>query len=217
MATVLLRPERVYTVGKILCIGQNYLKHIKELASKQNQTPVLFLKPATAILTEGNPIRIPDYSKEVHHEIELALLVGKTAQRIAAADWKEYIVGAGIALDLTLRDLQTIAKERGLPWAIAKGYDGSCPISDFIPLHKIPDIQTLNIELRVNNILKQHGSTREMIFPVADLIAYMTKIFTLEPGDIILTGTPAGVGKINPGDYLVATISGIGSMTFAVK
>ncbi len=217
MSTVLLKPESIYRVGKIVCIGQNYLRHIDELSSKRSDTPVLFFKPSTSLLTEAYPIRLPDFSDEVHHEVELALLVGKLAKSISTDDWREYIVGAGIALDLTLRDLQSIAKERGLPWAVAKGFDGSCPVSEFISIDKIKNIQNLTIELRINGTLKQHGSTSEMIYPVGELLAYITKIFTLEPGDIVLTGTPAGVGKIKAGDRLEASITEIGSVVFEVS
>jgi 2-keto-4-pentenoate hydratase/2-oxohepta-3-ene-1,7-dioic acid hydratase in catechol pathway len=216
MATVVLKPDTIYQVGKIVCVGQNYLKHISELASKRQDKPVLFLKPSTAILNEGNTIRLPEYSSEVHYETELALLVGKRASRISSENWKEYITGTGIALDLTLRDLQTFAKEHGLPWAIAKGFDGSCPVSGFIPIEAVPDIQALEIELYVNRVLKQHGSTRDMIFPVAYLLEFITSIFTLEPGDIILTGTPSGVGPIAAGDRLEARITAVGSMAFNV-
>jgi len=216
MATVLLKPENIFSVGKIVCVGQNYLKHIDELSSKRSETPVLFLKPSTAILAQGQHIILPEYSREVHHETELALLIGTLARRIKSEDWREYVAGAGIALDLTLRDLQAKAKERGLPWAVAKGFDGACPISDFVPLGHIQDIQNLSIGLRVNGILKQDGSTSEMIFPVGDLLAIISGIFTLEPGDIVLTGTPAGVGPLKSGDHLEATISEIGSMVFDV-
>lgn len=216
MATVVLGPDTVYRVGKIVCVGQNYLKHISELASKRQEKPVLFLKPSTAVLNEGQKIILPDYSSEVHHETELALLVGKKASRISSENWKAYIRGAGIALDLTLRDLQAIAKERGLPWAIAKGFDGSCPVSGFVPIEAVPDIQTLDIKLYVNGVLKQQGSTRDMIFPVACLLEFITSIFTLEPGDLVLTGTPSGVGPITSGDQLEASITAIGSMTFHV-
>jgi len=216
MSTVLLKPESVYRVGKIVCVGQNYVKHIDELSSKRYDTPVLFLKPSTSLLTDANPIRLPDFSNEVHHEVELALLVGKIARHINADNWREFIIGAGIALDLTLRDLQSIAKERGLPWAVAKGFDGSCPVSEFIAIDRIKNLQNLTIELRINGTLKQHGSTSEMIYPIGELLAYITNIFTLEPGDIVLTGTPAGVGKIKTGDHLEASITEIGSMAFEV-
>ncbi len=217
MATILLKPESVYSVGKIVCVGQNYVKHIEELSSKRQNAPVIFLKPSTAILTEGYAIELPEYSKDVHHETELALLIGSTARRIKAEEWFSFVAGVGIALDLTLRDLQTHAKERGLPWAVSKGFDGSCPVSEFVPLRQINDIQDLAIELRINNELRQRGSTRDMIYPVSELMAYISGIFTLEPGDLILTGTPAGVSPLRSGDHLEAAISEVGKMVFTVK
>jgi 5-carboxymethyl-2-hydroxymuconate isomerase len=212
-----LNPDIELKVGKIVCVGQNYRLHIEEMKSKISKDPILFLKPSTALLCEGNPIILPDYSDEVHFETELALLVGKKAKNIQRSEWKEYICGAGIALDLTLRDWQQRAKEKGHPWAVAKGFDSSCPISSFVPLNQIKDIQFLSIQFYLNGELKQNGNTREMIRPGDMLIAYISNIFTLEEGDIILTGTPAGVGKIKPGDKLQATISEVGSMTFLVS
>jgi len=217
MSTVKLKPDQKFKVGKIVCVGQNYRRHIEEMKSKTSKDPVLFLKPSTALLSEGDPIDLPDYSNEVHFESELALLVGKRAKNVNHSEWKKYICGAGIALDLTLRDWQRRAKEKGHPWAVAKGFDGSCPISTFIPISKIEDIQSLSIQFYLNGALKQDGNTREMIHSVDGLIAYISKIFTLEEGDIVLTGTPAGVGEIKSGDKLRANISEVGSMEFIVS
>jgi acylpyruvate hydrolase len=216
MSRVLLKPESTLGVGKIVCVGQNYILHIEELKSKRSKDPLIFLKPSTAILSEGNPIILPDFSDEIHHETELALLIGKKAKNISKSDWKNYVVGAGIALDLTLRDVQREAKKNGHPWTICKGFDGSCPISSFTPLQNISDIQKLNIELYINNTLRQKGYTGDMIWPVDEVLVFISKIFTLEPGDIILTGTPAGVGKIKSGDHLRAQISDLGMVEFDV-
>ena len=216
MHEVILKPDKQYPVGKIVCIGQNYPKHNKEMNSSRPESPILFLKPSTAIIHEGTFIMLPEYSKEVHHEIELALLVGKLTKNIAARDWKDYIAGAGIALDLTLRDHQRTAKDGGLPWSISKGFDGSCPVSEFVPIKDISDIQNLSIELEVNGKIRQAGSTSEMIFKVDQLISFISGIFTLEPGDLVLTGTPAGVSKLNPGDRLNAKIDKIGNVLFKV-
>ncbi len=216
MSIARLNPDQTFNVGKIVCVGQNYRLHIKEMKSKTSKDPVLFFNPSTALLTEGKNISLPDYSNEVHYETELALLVGKKAKNISCSEWKNYIIGAGIALDLTLRDWQRKAKEKGHPWAVAKGFDGSCPVSSFTPLSDIRDIQSLSIHLYLNNELRQDSNTREMIRPVDELLAYISKIFTLEEGDIILTGTPAGVGEIKSGDHLRAVISEIGSVEFIV-
>ena len=216
MSQVILKPDSAFDVGKIVCVGQNYIKHITEMKSKKTKDPVLFLKPSTSILNEGNPIVLPSISNEIHHEVELALLVGKTAKNISANNWESFIVGAGIALDLTLRDLQKTARENGLPWSVAKGFDGACPISIFTSLDQIKDIQNLQIELYVNKKLRQKSSTKNMIFYIGILLEYISKIFTLEPGDVILTGTPEGVAAISSGDELYAKISEIGEMQFNV-
>lgn len=217
MSTVLLKPETKFDVGKIVCVGQNYLKHIAELKSKRSKEPILFLKPSTTLLMEKELIVLPDFSNEIHHEVELAILIGKETKNITREMWKNYVIGVGIALDLTLRDLQRNAKKEGLPWAISKGFDGSCPISSFVPVDQISDIQKLHIELSVNGEQKQIGFTGDMIWPVDELLVFISKIFTLEPGDIVLTGTPAGVGRIDSGDHIEAKISEIGSIVFDVK
>ena len=216
MHKVTLQPEHGFSVGKIVCVGQNYAAHIKEMDAKKTGDPVLFLKPSTALLYEGQKITLPQYSNEVHHEIELALLVNKQARNVPETHWQEYIAGAGIALDLTLRDLQKMAKNQGLPWSVSKGFDGACPISVFVPIKKIIDIQALNILLKVNGDIRQQGSTADMIWKVPELVSYISTIFTLEPGDIILTGTPAGVSKLQHGDKLEAAIESLGVMHFEV-
>jgi 5-carboxymethyl-2-hydroxymuconate isomerase len=217
MSAIQLEPDKVIRVGKIICVGQNYMRHIEELNSIRSKDPLIFMKPSTAILPEGKEINLPDFSNDVHHETELALLIGKETKNISREQWKDHVSGVGIALDLTLRDLQNEAKKNGHPWTICKGFDGSCPISTFTPLEKIADIQKLNIQLFVNDTLRQDGFTGDMIWQIGELLAFISKIFTLEPGDIILTGTPEGVGKLNHGDHLRASISEIGTMEFNVK
>jgi 2-keto-4-pentenoate hydratase/2-oxohepta-3-ene-1,7-dioic acid hydratase in catechol pathway len=216
MAYVTLRPDQKFAVGKIIAVGRNYSEHVKEMGAEKDQPPVLFLKPPTAILHTGNPIHLPAFSNEVHHEIELALLIGVGGKEIHKKDWKKHVAGAGIALDLTLRDLQNSAKEKGNPWTISKGFDGSCPISQFTPLDRISDLHALQLELSVNGVIKQSASTQKMIYAVDELLTYASTYFTLEPGDIILTGTPAGVGKIISGDILLARISELGEIQFTV-
>ncbi len=217
MSHVILEPDKRIRVGKIICVGQNYKKHIDELKSTRSKDPLIFMKPSTSILHESNPIILPDFSEEVHHETELALLIGKSAKNIPAGKWKDYVEGAGIALDLTLRDVQNEAKKNGHPWTICKGFDGSCPLSKFIPLQNIKDIQNLRIQLYVNNDLRQDGFSGDMIWTVDELLVFISRIFTLEPGDLILTGTPEGVGKLESGDQLRATITEVGTMDFEVK
>ena len=216
MASVTLLPDKTYAVGKIICVGINYIDHMKEMGNEKPEKPVLFLKPPTAILNEGKMIKLPTFSTEVHHEIELALLVGKTGCRIKREAWHNYIAGAGIAIDLTLRDIQREVRKKGLPWSVCKGFDGACPISSFKPVDTITDIQELTLTLKVNNEIRQNGNTAEMIFPIDHLIEYISSIFTLEIGDVIITGTPAGVSPLKPGDQITAAISGIGVMNFNV-
>jgi 5-carboxymethyl-2-hydroxymuconate isomerase len=217
MSYVILAPDKKIKVGKLICVGQNYKKHIEELKSTKSKDPLIFMKPSTSILHEGEPILLPDFSDEVHHETELALLIGKTAKNIPAGKWNDYVEGVGIALDLTLRDVQNEAKKNGHPWTICKGFDGSCPLSNFIPLQEIKDIQDLRIQLYVNNDLRQDGFSGDMIWTVDELLVFVSKIFTLEPGDLILTGTPEGVGRLKSGDRLEATISEVGTVNFDVK
>ena len=215
MAKVILKPDKDFRVGKIVCVGRNYEEHISEMSAERTSNPVLFLKPSTAILNEKKII-LPNFSNEVHHEIELALLISKTAKSINAESWKDYIAGAGIALDLTLRDHQSSAKQKGLPWSISKGFDGACPIGLFEPLENISNISNLNIELYVNGNLRQSGNTNQMIFSPGSLIEFISSVFTLEPGDIILTGTPAGVGPLEHGDQISGKIENVGEINFNV-
>jgi 5-carboxymethyl-2-hydroxymuconate isomerase len=217
MSTIQFEPDKSHIVGKIICVGQNYKRHIEELKSIKSKDPLIFMKPSTAILPQGRAIILPVFSNEVHHETELALLIGKEGKNITSGKWKNYVSGLGIALDLTLRDIQNEAKKNGHPWTICKGFDGSCPISKFIPLEHVADIQNLKIQLFVNENLRQDGFTGDMIWSVDELVVYISKIFTLEPGDIILTGTPEGVGKLYSGDHLRAVISEVGSMEFDVQ
>lgn len=217
MTMIILNPNREVKVGKIVCVGLNYVKHIEEMSSKRSTEPVLFLKPSTSILQEGEKIILPSYSNEIHHEVEMALLIGKEAKNINKINWKTYVSGVSVALDLTLRDLQSDAKKRGHPWSVCKGFDGACPIGKFVPLSDVGDIGDLEIELYKNDELKQKGNTSQMIFPPKELLAYISRIFTLEEGDIILTGTPAGVGPIYSKDIIHAKIEKIGAINFEVE
>jgi len=178
-----------YIVGKILCIGRNYVDHIKELGNATPSAPVIFIKPATAIIAEGEQIRIPAYSLQCHYEAELAVLIGTDAKDVSEAEALSHVAGYGVAIDMTLRDVQDALKKQGLPWEIAKGFDTACPLSDFAPATAVSDPQDLTIRLTLNGEERQNGSTGLMITPVAQLISYLSTIFTLEEGDVILTGT----------------------------
>ena len=204
-------------VGKIVCIGRNYVEHIKELGHAVPDKPVIFIKPASSIVFDGGFVIIPDYSSDCHHEVELAVLIGSTAKHVSVETALDHIAGYGVALDLTLRDVQSTQKEKGLPWEIAKCFDTSCPLSEFIPADRIVDPQNLQIELLVNGELRQSGSTSQMMRPVAELIAAASAYFTLEKGDVLLTGTPHGVGRIVSGDRLEATIESVGELRVQVS
>ena len=206
-----------YPIGKILCIGRNYVDHVLELGNEMPERPIIFMKPASSVIGEGEEIVIPAYSSECHHEAELALLIGSGGKDISAGDALQHLAGFGVAIDLTLRDVQAEQKRKGLPWEIAKGFDTACPLSAFVPADSIPDPQNLRIMLSVNGEPRQDGSTALMIHRIPELISYLSSIFTLLPGDLILTGTPAGVGPVRSGDRVVAEISGVGRLSVTVR
>ncbi|WP_305044149.1 fumarylacetoacetate hydrolase family protein [Geoalkalibacter sp.] len=209
--------SRNFTVGKIVCLGRNYAEHIRELGNETPEEPVVFLKPATSLIRAGEKIVIPPYARECHHEVELAVLIGHYGRNIAASAAYAHVAGYGIALDMTLRDVQERLKKKGLPWEIAKAFDTSCPISDFAPRERVADPHDLKIRLWVNGELRQDGHTGQMIHRIPEIIAYVSAIFTLEEGDIILTGTPAGVGPVRGGDRIHAEIEGLGVLDVGVE
>lgn len=188
-----------WNLGKIVCIGRNYAEHAKELNNPIPAKPLLFIKPATAAVDITKPLQLPAGQGECHHEAEIALLVGDTISKVSPDQAMTNIVGVGLALDLTLRDLQSQLKEKGHPWEVSKAFDGSAPLSGFIPCEPVCD-EHLEISMSVNGQLRQQGSCDQMITPVAELVSYISQIFTLEAGDVILTGTPAGVAALNAGD-----------------
>jgi acylpyruvate hydrolase len=206
-----------FPIGKILCIGRNYADHIRELGNETPDAPVIFMKPASSVIDDGDTVVIPAYSRDCHHEAELALLIGKAGKNIAAEQVMDHVAGFGVALDLTLRDVQSEQKKKGLPWEIAKGFDGACPLSAFVSAAKVKDPQNLTIRLSVNGELRQDGCTAMMIHPISALVSYMSGIFTLEAGDVILTGTPAGVGPIRSGDDVIVEIPEVGTLRVRVE
>jgi 5-carboxymethyl-2-hydroxymuconate isomerase len=209
--------DNEYLIGKILCIGRNYVDHIKELGNETPGAPVVFMKPATAVIRNGEKILIPPYSSNCHYEAELAVLIGEDGKDLKEAEALNHVAGYGVAIDMTLRDVQDDLKQKGLPWEIAKGFDTSCPLSDFVPSTQVTDPQQLQIRLSLNGEERQNSSTALMINSVARIISYLSSIFTLEEGDIILTGTPAGVGQVQSGDRLEASISEVGSLAVSVN
>ena len=195
-------------VGKVVCIGRNYPDHIRELNSAVPETPILFMKPDTALLGLDESIRLLKGRGECHHEVELAVLVGQPLRNADAAMAHQAVAGYGIALDLTLRDVQNELKKRGYPWEIAKAFDGSCPLSPFLKPEALLDLQATDLTLRVNGEIRQRGNTRQMMVGVFELMARISTHFTLRPGDVVLTGTPAGVGLLRSGDALTLSLAG---------
>lgn len=193
-------------IHSIFCIGRNYAEHAKELQNEVPDRPIVFLKPASSIIRDGDSIVLPPQSREVHHEVELVAAIGKGGKNIPENEALSHVAGYGIGIDVTARDLQREAKEKSHPWTVAKGFDTFAPISDFIPADTIESRQDMEITLAVNGELRQQGNTRDMIFPVSELVAYLSTVFTLSPGDLIFTGTPEGVSSIQKGDQIVATL-----------
>lgn len=197
-----------HALGKIVCVGRNYADHAKELDNPVPSEPLLFIKPATSAVVLEGTLAAPFSRGEVHYEAELALLIGETLTHATTDEAERAIVGIGLALDLTLRDVQTRLKEKGHPWEVAKAFDGACPLSNFLPLGRIPNWNALTFELSIDGELCQHGEGADMLFPVPSLVAEMSRHFTLEPGDVVLTGTPSGVGALPRGAALRLTLTG---------
>lgn len=191
----------------LFCIGRNYVEHAKELNNEVPRQPIVFLKPTSSIIFDGDNIQIPPQSQNVHHEVELAVAIGKAGKNIPKEKSLEYVSGYGIGIDVTARDIQQKAKEQGHPWAVAKGFDTFAPLSTFIKKDQIEDPQNLSLQITVNGEVRQSDNTKLMIHTVADLIHYLSTIFTLRPGDIVLTGTPKGVSSIMKGDNIKASLN----------
>ncbi len=213
---VTLAGEGEIPVRTIFCIGRNYAAHAREMGNTAGETPVVFIKPVSALIREGEPIRLPAMSRDVHHEAEICLLLGSGGRDIAPADASAHILGVGVGLDLTMRDVQRAAREGGLPWTIAKGFDTSAAVSSFVPAGMLPDPAAIRFTLDVNGTRRQTGDSALMLFPPSAIISYLSSIFTLERGDLIFTGTPEGVGKIASGDLLDLRLGEILSATFTV-
>jgi 2-keto-4-pentenoate hydratase/2-oxohepta-3-ene-1,7-dioic acid hydratase in catechol pathway len=202
---------------KIICIGRNYADHAKEMKSELPSEPIIFMKPDTALVKEGTDIYLPDFSSEIHFECELVVKINKAGKFIQKEFAKHYYSEITLGLDLTARDLQSKCKEKGLPWEIAKSFDNSAPISTkWIHVDDI-DLTDLNFQFFQNGELKQNGFTKDMIFSIDELIAYVSKFITLKTGDLLFTGTPAGVGALKIGDKLEASMNGNKLFEFSVK
>lgn len=191
---------------KIICVACNYLKHAEEMGAKRNENPVFFLKPDTSILKAPNPFFLPYFSSDIQYELEIVLRINRLGKHIQAKFANRYYDAIGLGIDFTARDLQVECKKNGLPWEIAKAFDASAAISEFVSINEYKDIYNLNFKLYKNEDLVQAANTNEMIFNYDRIIEHVSKFITLKIGDIIFTGTPAGVGKVNIGDNLKAFI-----------
>ena len=198
---------RELPVGKIVCVGQNYVAHIEELGSVPAGHPLLFTKPPSSLVSPPEPIVLPAWSEDVHHEVELALVVGRTCKNLRPEECDDAIVGYALALDLTARDVQSVAKSKGHPWAVAKGFDTACPVSAALPMSSIADLEAVQLRLWVDDELRHDGSTALMIYDLRRLLCDASRFMTLEEGDLLLTGTPKGVARLDAGTRVRATLS----------
>jgi 2-keto-4-pentenoate hydratase/2-oxohepta-3-ene-1,7-dioic acid hydratase in catechol pathway len=187
---------------KIIAIGRNYVEHIEELNNERPDEPVIFTKPDTALIRNNQPFFYPEFSTNIHYEAELVLKVSKMGKNISERFASRYYDAIGIGIDFTARDIQDKAKNKGLPWALAKGFDGSAPVSEFLPLKSFNDVTDINFALKVDGQIRQKGNSSHMLFNFNDIIVYVSKFITLKEGDLIFTGTPKGVGAIKIGNKL---------------
>lgn len=194
---------------KVICIGRNYADHAKELGTEPPAEPIFFLKPTTACLYPGQPVKLPDIAGEIEHELELVVMIDSYAKDVPVNMALGLVASFTVGLDLTARTLQNELKAKGLPWEKAKAWDGSAVLGEVeLPMTASTDLQALSLELKKNGNTVQKGTTAHMIFTVAELIAYVSRFITLEPGDLLFTGTPAGIGPIAPGDVLEGFLNG---------
>ncbi len=203
---------------RIFAVGRNYAEHIKELNNERPDEPVIFTKPDTALLRNNAPFYYPDFSKDIHYEVELVLRICKEGKNIEEKFAHKYYDAISIGVDFTARDLQQKAKEKGLPWDIAKGFNGSAPVADkFIPVSDFKDLKNINFSLTIDGEIKQQGNTSLMLFSFDYIILYLSRFFTLRAGDLIFTGTPKGVGPVKVGNVLSAYIENDKLLEFEIK
>ncbi len=202
---------------KIICIGRNYREHAKELNNPIPKKPVFFMKPDTALLQKNNPFFYPDFSKDVHYETEIVLKINRNGKHIEEKFAHKYFDEIGIGIDFTARDLQAEQKKKGLPWEIAKAFDGAAPVGKFVSKNQFSDINNLRFSLKINGELRQEGNTADMMFSFDRIIAYVSQFISLKPGDLIFTGTPSGVGPTKINDHFEVFIENEMLLSFNVK
>jgi len=202
---------------KIIGIGRNYGEHARELNNSVPVEPIVFMKPDTALVKGNKPFFYPDFSKDIHHELEIVIKICRVGKNIPEPFANRYFEEFTVGIDFTARDIQMISKEKGLPWETSKSFDNSAPVGTFVSKKDFPDVHLLNFGLMLNDKKVQTGNTSQMIFTFEYLIAYVSRFFTLQMGDLIFTGTPAGVGPVKPGDHLAADIEGNVLLDFEIK
>lgn len=201
---------RRFAVNRIYCVGRNYADHAREMGhDPDREPPFFFMKPANSIVTDGKDMQYPNLSKDVHHEIEMVVAIGTGGANITADKALEHVYGYGVGLDMTRRDLQGEAKKMGRPWDTGKAFDQSAPCAALTPVTQCGHLSQGAVKLSVNGELRQEGDLNQLIWNIPDTIAYLSTLFTLEPGDLIMSGTPAGVGPVNKGDVLEGTVEGL--------
>ena len=202
---------------KIICIGRNYIDHIKELSNQKPLNPVVFLKPDSSIIAKNQNFIIPSFSNEIHHEVELVVKINKVGKHIDKSFSHKYYDEIGLGIDFTARDIQSNLKEKGHPWEKSKAFDNSCMVGNFLKKEKLEDISKMEFSLKKNNEIVQSGCSNDMLWKIDELISYVSQYFTLKIGDLIFTGTPSGVSKVESGDILEGYISSIKMFTLKVK
>jgi acylpyruvate hydrolase len=202
---------------KIICVGRNYADHARELNNEVPTEPVIFLKPDSAILKDGKAFYLPEHLGEIHHELEVVLRVCKNGKHIHEKFASAYYDHIGLGIDFTARDLQSKLKSKGLPWELAKGFDGSAVLGNFMTKEQLGDLHAMQLRLEINGSERQQGNTRDLLFPFEKIIAFVSQYFTLRQGDLIFTGTPAGVSAVQPGDRLQGYLNETCLLDFEVK
>jgi len=202
---------------KIICIGLNYRKHAMEMGRAFPEEPVVFLKPDSSIIKNNKPFFLPDFSSEIHYEVEVVIKISKLGKGILPKFAYRYFDEVTLGIDITARDLQNQFSKAGLPWELSKCFDGAAPLGRFIPVSAVADMKNINFRLEINDKIVQESSTSDMIFGFEDIIAYVSRFFTLKTGDLIFTGTPSGVGALHKNDNLVAYLNGKPLLDFVIK
>ena len=202
---------------KIICIGRNYTDHIKELENERPQEPVIFLKPDTSLLLKNQPFFIPPFSEDVHYEVEVLVRINRIGKHIQEKFSHKYYDEIGLGIDFTARDLQAKLKAKGLPWEKAKAFDGAAVVGAWVSKSELPNVDDLNFQMKKNNEIVQSGTTSLMLWKIDEIISYISQFFTLKIGDIIFTGTPAGVGKVSENDILEGSLEGRKMFSIKVK